>query len=417
MKSRVRYACRTLVGPWLLVPAIGLELVAFLQHGMPWRGEGMWTVDYFAIPLLIIGPLSAGVAAVDAARLSRPGNIHLVLAVPWSARVHVRAALWTAGPLMLLHLVTIACAVVIGQVRQPSIGWLAMVVAALVQAEVILWFAAVGSLVGRFVNPLLAGLVAGVGTFLLIYVIGGPASGGFRLLEFGGATVTMLGKAYSSAYLVSQATIFLVTSILFLVLPFRMRSGYRIPTATGAVAGVIAIVALVVLSGTLPPSRTVADPQPPDFCRGTKPQVCLFFEHRRYADLIYPKVEILSQAALESGYSAFVPDRIVEQSRTYFPGGPGVRSLWLPTSVYEEGAFPIEKLAYYLLQPMHCGWFTSPTPPPPEFNRVFFSLLATWLHVAGQDITHAPVAHQILTPDEVQRYLDDFARCDLAALS
>src|SRR5688572_16584706 len=104
MKARIRYALRTLVGPWLVVPGVGLEVANFFQRGMPWRGEGMWTVEWFAIALFIIGPICAGAAAVDAARLSRPGNIHLVVGIPGAtSRPYIRAALWTAGPLVVLH--------------------------------------------------------------------------------------------------------------------------------------------------------------------------------------------------------------------------------------------------------------------------------------------------------------------------
>ncbi len=103
MIRRLTYALRTLVGPWLTLPALVLETLNFLQRGMPWRGEGMWTVEWFAISLFVIGPLAAGAAAVDAARLSRPGNIHLVVAVPRPFRAYLRAAAWCAGPLVVLH--------------------------------------------------------------------------------------------------------------------------------------------------------------------------------------------------------------------------------------------------------------------------------------------------------------------------
>ncbi|MEY2442148.1 MAG: hypothetical protein QOJ46_1574 [bacterium] len=79
MSRPVRFAFKTLYGPWLVAPVIALETANFLQRGMPWRGEGMWTVEWFAIAMFLIGPLCAGVGAVDASRLTRPGNIHLVL--------------------------------------------------------------------------------------------------------------------------------------------------------------------------------------------------------------------------------------------------------------------------------------------------------------------------------------------------
>ena len=101
----MRYAVRTLFGPWLALPVLLLEAVTFAQRGAPWRGEAVWTVDWFALALFVIAPLCAGVAAVDAARLCTSGRVHLVVAVPRPGRVFLRAGAWTAvldGPRMSL---------------------------------------------------------------------------------------------------------------------------------------------------------------------------------------------------------------------------------------------------------------------------------------------------------------------------
>lgn len=417
MKAQIRFAMRTLVGPWLMIPGLGLEIANFLQRGMPWRGEGMWTVDWFAIALFILGPLCAGAAAVDAARLSRPGNIHLVVSVPGTSRAYVRAALWTAGPLVVLHLLAIAAGLVVGQVNRPSVGWLPMLAAALIQCAALIWFAAVGSAIGRFSNTLLAGLLGGAAGFILSYVIGDAWSGTeFQLLALGAATVTLLGRAYNSAYLLGQAVVFAITSVLFLLLPLRMRSGLRIPRATGAAAALLAVGIVALAPIVLPSNREVDDPQAPTYCQGNEPQVCMFYEHRRYADLVYPRIETLAKAAQASGYQDFVPQKIIEQSRTYRPGGPGVRSLWLPAEVYEQGQLPLDQMAYFLLVPVQCGWLSSSSPPPAEFDEPFFSLLATWLQLAGQPLEHAPVSYRMLSSAEVTRYLNAFASCDLGGL-
>jgi hypothetical protein len=49
-----------------------------------------------------------------------------------------------------------------------------------------------------------------------------------------------------------------------------------------------------------------------------------------------------------------------------------------------------------------------------QFQVRLFSLLATWLHLAGEDVGHAPIEYRILAPAEVAAIMDDFARCDLA---
>lgn len=43
----LRYAVRTLIGPWVVLLATVLEVLNFFQRGMPWRGETLWTVDWF----------------------------------------------------------------------------------------------------------------------------------------------------------------------------------------------------------------------------------------------------------------------------------------------------------------------------------------------------------------------------------
>ncbi|GAA3781054.1 hypothetical protein GCM10022225_81800 [Plantactinospora mayteni] len=418
MTANVRYALRTLVGPWLLLPAIGLEVAIFLMRGVPWRGEGLWTVDWFAISLFLLGPLAAGAAAVDAARLSRPGNIHLVVSVPRPERVYLRTALWCAGPLIALHLLVIVIGILIGEVWRPSTGWMALVGAALVQCAAILWFTAIGSAIGRFSTPLLAGIAGAGAGYVLNYVVSNAfdAEPRFRLLALGGATVTQLGRVYNPDYLSGQAVVLLATALLFLVVPVTMRSGWRRPTGVGATAAAVAVVMIAVAPTVLPANRKLADAQPPTLCEGTGPQVCMYDEHRRYADLVNSRIRTLTQAALRSGYPAYVPERIVEQSQSYRASGGGVRSLWLPADIYEKGRYSIEDAAYFLIEPGHCEWMTGGLTPE-GFWEVFFSLLDTWLHIAGDKLDYVPVEHRILSPEEVRTALAAFERCEVVPLT
>lgn len=415
MTSRLGYASRTLIGPWLIVPALGMEIAIFVMRGMPWRGEGMWTVDWFAIGLFIIGPLCAGATAVDVSRLTRPGNVHLVVSVPRPARVYLRVAAWCAGPVIGLHLLTIAVALLVGQVRQPSAGWWPMLGAVLVQCAAICWFAALGSALGRLTNPLLAGLAGGGAGFVLYYLAGDALTDEpqFRLLALGAATITMIGKAYNPGYLAGQAVVFALTSVLLLLLPVRIRSGHRVPTGSGVLAAATAVAVIVAGMAVFPPKREVDDPRPPEMCVGSAPEICMYPEHRRYVDLVVPQVRVLADAALKAGYPAFVPTRIIEESRTFHPDGPGVRRLWLPAWTYEEGRLSLDDLAYHLLSPSHCKQLSAPVPPPPEFDRRFFSLLATWLSLVGREQGQAPVDYKILRPEEVRQILTEFDHCDL----
>jgi hypothetical protein len=277
---------------------------------------------------------------------------------------------------------------------------------------------AVGSALGRFTTPLLAGLAAGVTGFVMLYVAGDALTSEpqFRLLALGAATITMVGKAYNPGYLGGQAITFALTSLLFLLLPLRTRSGHNIPTLRGAGVALVAVAAIAVGPSVFPAKREVDRPQPPDWCEGNMPQVCLYYEHRRYADLINPQVRALSEAGLNAGYPAFVPERVVENSRTFQATGPGVRPLWLPASAYEEGRLPLEDVAYHLLAPSHCKWLYDPSSAEVDaakYDTRFFSLLATWLHLAGRDLDHAPGPYKILSAQEVDQILEEFGRCDL----
>lgn len=420
MKRRINYALRTLIGPWLTLPTLGLEIAAFLFNGLPWLGEGMWTVDWFAIPLFIIGPLCAAGAAVDASRLSRPGNVHLVVSIPRPVMAYLRPAAWCAGPVVGLHLMTIAIAIIVGQVSQPSVGWPAMLGAAMVQCMSIVWFVAIGSAIGRLASPLLAGISAGGAGYVLTYIAGAALTNRptFRVLDLGGATITMLGRAYNPGYLAGQAITFALTIALFVLLPIRSRSGHNVPTGRGTIAIILAAVTIFVSPAVFPHEREVNASRPPDYCVGAQPQICLHYEHRRYADLAVPLVQKLTKAASDAGYPAFVPERVMESSRNYRAGGHGDRSLWFPTETYEKGELSLGDVAYFMIEPGHCiqlqptpdeDW----TPPSMIYHERFFSLLATWLQIAGKDIGHTPVQSKILSPDEVKRTLDEFDRCEL----
>lgn len=413
MKFSAPFALRTLVGPWLVLPALGIEIATFLVRGLPWRGEGMWTIEWFAISLYLIGPLCAGAAAVDAARLTRPGNLHLAVAVPRPWRVYTRAAAWCAVPLMVLHLVTIIAGLLVGEVRQPSAGWAMMSIAAAVQCFAILWFVTLGSAIGRFANPLLAGLIGAAAGYLLNYLVSDALDGEprFRLLALGAATVTLLGRSYNAGYLLGQLTVLGLTSTLFLLTSVRVRSGVRLPSLTGAAAAALAVVMVALAPAVLPADRRVDDPRPPSYCLGESPEVCFHYEHRRYAALVEPHIRTLMNAAQEKGYSDFVPERILEESHSYRPNPSQGKPLWLPAEVYEEGTYTLEDAAFFLLLPTHCDFLNGPALTPDGYDEIFFSLLGTWLEIAGQTPPRTPVEHRKLTPTEVSEALDDLARC------
>ncbi|GAB1640187.1 hypothetical protein [Krasilnikovia sp. MM14-A1259] len=420
MTSQLRYARKTLLGPWMILAALGIEVTNFMLRGMPWRGEGLWSVDWFAISLFIIGPLAAGVAAIDAARLSRPGNLHLVVSVARRGRAYLWAAAWCAIPLSVLHLAVIGAAMIVGRVGHPSVSWWSLLGAALVQCAGIVWYVCLGSAVGRYTNTLVAGLVGGVGGFALSYLVGGAfdSKPTFQLLNLGSATITMVGKSFNAGYLSAQAVLLLGTGALLLTLRVQGRSGRRLPTGAAAVAAVLVVAAIAIAPTALPSQRYDSTPHAPTSCTGTAPQICLYPEHRRYAAAINNSIDTLAKAAQAHGYSRLVPARIIEESRSYHPSGPGVFALYLPAQVYEGGQFTVQDAATAMLTPSHCAFVQNPSVGGIDVDRFtanYFSLVTTWLHLAGVDDVMTPVPVRLLTPKQADTVLNDFAGCRLDA--
>ena len=411
---RTSYALRTLCAPWLLLAALPLEVANFLQRGMPWRGEGMWTVEWFAIVLFVLGPLAAGCAAIDAARLSRPGNVHLVVTVPRGWRSYVRAAAWCAVPLAVVHLVTIGCALAYGDVTRPSVGWPALVVQAALQCLALTWYVALGSTVGRFVNPLVAGLAGSVLGFVLTYLLGdGGGDGHFALLGLGSATISRLGLAYRPSYVLSQALLLALTAAVMVLVRTRGVRGLRVPDRRGAVALGAAVTAMVLGQLLLPAQRLEAAPRAPELCRVVEIRVCFFGEHRRYADRAVGQIRTLVRAARAKGYDSLVPTAVVESSRTFAPTDPRTVTFSLPLSTQLAGQERIDDWAYELTAATHCPTLRAGLPPSERYVQRQAMLQVTWLHLVGvrSDLFDYFDGLRVLTPTEAARTVADFRAC------
>ena len=412
----MRYALRTLVGPWLIALAAPLEVANFLQRGTPWRGEGMWTVEWFAIVLFVLGPLAAGAAAVDAARLSRPGNVHLVVSTPRPCSPYVRAALWCAVPLVAIHVLTVAAALGFGAVTRPEVGWPALLGQAGLQCLVIVWFVALGTAVGRFANPLVAGLFASVLGLFVTYVLGdGAGSGHFALLGLGSSTVSRLGLSYHSPYLLGQLLVLGATCVLLVLVPTRGVRSLRAPSAVGF--GALGLVLLIVVAAQLllPAHRLEAAPRAPGVCFHAGVPVCLFQEHRRHRGSVQRHIEALVTAARRNGYKSLVPVRVVETSRTYGGAKPGTATFTLPLVPSVGGKARIDDWAYELTNPAHCPLLTSLVGPPESYYRRKAELEVTWLSLLGVrswQLDFDPTL-RVLTPEETAAIVADFRDCRL----
>ncbi|WP_157880936.1 hypothetical protein [Streptomyces griseoruber] len=405
---------KTLLGPWALLAVIPLEVTNFVLRGMPWRGETLWTTDWFAITLFITGPILCGAAAVDAARLSRDGNFHLVSAVPRPYRPYLRAAAWAALPAVAVHVITVCVALVFGGFYGDfSATWTA--VALLVQCAALCWYVAMGSAVGRFAGPLVAGIAAAAGSFAFSYFFSYPEDS-FGLLDLGGATVSRLGYEYRPAYLLTQLVLFTVTAVVALLVVPSISSGIRVPSRAGT-AALGAVLAAVVLSPQVPlTDRLSSHPVRPTQCVGKAPKICVYPEHHRVNDRTVEYVETLVRAARSAGYAALVPDRVDVMSRTYRPQNPGVQGLEVDPDGYDSGVVDIRSIADSLTTPYHCdALYDDSRPPGDRYWIRHHSLTKTLLDAADvrfDDGEYIP-GSQVLTPEAAGSVVADFKSCAL----
>ncbi len=389
--SRFGHAARSLVGPWGAVAVVGLEVVNLLQRGRPWRGELVWTVDWMGIVLFAAGPLLAGLAAVDAARITRREALPVVgsAAQPW--RAYVEAILWTAGPATLAHLVAFGTAIAMGLpgVLSSSVGWSATAVALLAQILQFWWYTIFGSVVGRFLSPVGAGLTAAVGGLAVFYVLG--FGDRFDPFAVGGSTVSRLGLTWNVVYLGLQVLVLCVTAVVMAVSIRGTRRRRPVVDVTAGL-GVVLVVGVASLVG--PQQRTVAmEPTPPGQCLWGEPVVCVYAEHERIADAVYASVYEALDAARNNGYRSLVPELVHEVSRTYVP--PRSEIAGVATDQLLQGdEWDTFDLLWDLSTPWHCPQIRGEQPPDDAYFQSMEALVFTWLTLldepAGPQVADLP---------------------------
>ena len=411
-----RYAIRTLVGPWTVLPAAGVQVLNYFSRGRPWLGEGLFTVEWGALSLFIICPIVCGLAAVDAARLTRPGNVHLVIVTPIPSLPFVWALGWCAGPVAALQLLAIVGELIAGHVTYTVAGWPALVAGGIVQCLAIVWFAAMGSLLGRFVQPVVAGMLCGGVSLALVYVLWPDETTHFNFLYLGETIVSRLGWTYHWSFLLPQAVLLLGTASAFSWCRIRVRSGRTMPRVDGLTVSLVAVAAIIAGTALLPTHRLTARPLPPSSCHGTKPRVCTYLEHRRLAPQVEAGLTVLYAAASSHGYATLVPALVQESSRTFRSQGADTQGFELADYLEGSRGIPVADLAVQLLTPVACLERQSAQNPLTAYFRDLYSVVLTWLEIAGQtfDINNFPTGVTRLTPDAVAAVQARFATCDLS---
>ena len=423
-RSRLTLAFRTMVGPWAMIPAAGLVIANLLQRGMPWRGEGVWTVEWLSIVLAVLGPLVAGVAAVDASRLTAPGAVHLVSVSAHPRRAFVRAAAWVWLPVVAIHLVAFAAAFGLGGIINPVIGWPRIILGVAVQCAAIAWFAALGSGLGRLCSPIVAGIVGATAGFLAVYVLGPITGEQFGLLSFGSSTVTRIGLQWSVIYQAVQLGVLAGSAVLLLSIRPRLVAAWRVPDGRGIAAASVAILAIMAAQIFGPTSTYVTTPMsPPTACYDLPTTtICFHSEHRRFALPLVLELDALFAAATSAGYDGLVPKRVEQRSWTYQPDvSTETWALWLPAEVFASQPLSRRDLLFDLLSPDHCPELSADVPPSEEYFQRYSTVVATWLSLTG--VSRAEIDEDMFLgtdipdpypgPDEIADIISDFTACDL----
>jgi hypothetical protein len=405
------YDVRTLFGPWVSIVILGAYAANLTQRGAPWRGDPLWSVEWLAITLFVVGPLVSAVSAVDAARLARPDGAYLIAPTRRRRRVFIRALLFCVVPAIGIHLFAYLLTLTFGHALS-SLGDVLLGAAVLVQALSILWFGLLGSLLGRVLPVALAGLVGGVAAFSAIYALGLGSGGAarFALLNLGGASVPQIGLRYNTVYLLLQTTLFVLALILFLAAPIKYREGRQSISPVAIPLGLF-VVAVICASLFGPSDRKfVGPPIRPDNCHGVSPTICLYSEQSRVAASVDGSLRRIVVAAKSKGYAALAPERIEQRTSAYWPPRSVAWSLRVDPADVRKIAWVQEHAMPGLLLP-DCEVLRSPEPPPARYLTDMRDLIATWSVVAGLP----PVEDRgvVLSPAQVAQILDRWEECDL----
>ncbi len=246
-----------------------LAMLHIFGRARPWVHEWLWSIYQFNFVTVLVGPVVAGLAAWEGARLARHRSLYLVsdrlrlaLFASWGAMLTWVTVAFLTGLSVVLALVKSA-----GTPGLPSLGDLAAVTpaVALLAAE-----GALGLAIGwRLRSPLTApgsALLVFLGSLLLY------GNGPGQLIIVGGATDSLVGLSPRPGLQVAQVTFYVLFGIASIVLAAPQVETRRLNRASGPLALVLVVLAalVVVTRGGSPLAPRTTDLR----CYGTGPTVC-----------------------------------------------------------------------------------------------------------------------------------------------
>lgn len=376
-------------------------------RGAQWRGDLMWTLDWITVGHVVVGPIIAGLAAIDSARLT-VGLEHLGTRRRRDPAVGIGVAY--AAVLAVVHVAFVGVLVVVSRpARVLDHSWLAL----LAQIVMLGFFVALGIAVGRFARPALAGVVAAIAALAAVYLT--ASRGEFIGLLYGGAaTVPRIGYAYNPGFLVAQIAMLVLVSAALLALRSHGRThGWRRTSLPDAAAAVVLVVATVLVGATGPSDRISHALVEPTHCGGAATvQICYFREHRRVEEAFTNGLWSLVTSAQDAGYDGLVPDRIVQASQTHWPADARTGVVYIGSDQLAGAAPTIWELATGLVQPLHCEGVQQDQPPRQQYWDDLNAVIGTWVMLVDPDLGEANGYYgDLLPPDVATDLITQFRTC------
>ncbi len=388
---------------WSALIVLVTQIAVLCMRGAPWRGDLIWTIDWFAIGHIIVGPVIAGCVAVDASRFAAG-----MRALPVRG---LRSPVNTVVGIYAATMVTVHLIVMLGALawsRPPAFAVVALLAIG-AQVFMVVAFVAVGAVVGRFASPFIAGAAAAIiaGFAVVSFSSSGSA---LPLLLAGGATVPRVGYRYDVGWLVLQclALAFVIVSLM-LVGPAKSRLR-QVAFASIACVGVVA--ALFTVSRA-PDERLEAVSVEPTSCGAlaTVPW-CYFPEHERVIDGYASNLLALFDAAQEGGYEPLVPASIVEASQRNWPGDATTGAFYVTAQALGGERVSLWEVTAGLVEPIHCSQLQQDDPPGEKYWQDLDDLMFTWMALVDPaEAETASGTMRMLSPDEAAQLIGEFRTC------
>lgn len=409
--SLITYLIRTHVAPKAALALLAIEVFNLFNRGMPWRGELVWTVDWVGTALVLIGPVLAGAAAIDAGRLSRAGSEYLMPGGGLVSRAYVITWLAATVPAIAVHLVTVTVILLVSNSASQISPW-PSAVAVLAQVCGIAFYAALGAVCGR-----LAGSIAGPPIAVLAGVVlfwqFGTSPGQFSFLMFGRATSSVLGLQYNTNYFLVQTLCLAVLILALMTLPVRVIGGVRRPPHTVTAVSIVAIVAALVLFPSTKAERFVPVTVAPTSCTGENPRVCVYPDHERFLDDAHRAAAQLRAAGAALGVEDLLPTELRERTPGAGPAPDARGRFQIPVESFSfhSPGLTMNDLATQMILPFHCPLLYGDRPPSMEFAEDLNRASYTLLKAGGATDDPMMPSESDMSKDELRETIESFRNC------